>query len=229
MFHNIPLSRLTYKRQEVLAKFSAHSMSLSFSLDYYDDFQEFTSEASNRVIAVFAAREAKKIIEEAEAKKKSQQGVRKKAENIGMKKTDKFELKAVGNGESKRPAKRSAGEIASSTVIKTSPISGFFPPKTRENARLENESGQSLLEFKKNKPAQNFLQSVFMPTPLMDRIKEEEKYGNTGDKFIGIGRALVNGFEGISNFLNTVVDVSSCCLITRATSNQHYIAITVAC
>lgn len=46
------------------------------------------------------------------------------------------------------------------------------------------------------------------PTPLVDGIQEHEKYGNNGDKFYGAGRALVNTYEGFSNILNKVVDVS---------------------
>lgn len=46
------------------------------------------------------------------------------------------------------------------------------------------------------------------PTPLIDGIQEHEKYGNNGDKFYGAGRALVDTYEGFSNILNKVVDVS---------------------
>lgn len=41
----------------------------------------------------------------------------------------------------------------------------------------------------------------------MDTIQEHEKYGNSGDKFLPIGRAIVNGYEGFSNILNRVLDV----------------------
>lgn len=85
-----------------------------------------------------------------------------------------------------------------------------YPPVTnthssaRETARLENETAQSFFE----RPVANVLNSFLKPTPLVDNIKEEEKYGNSGDKFIGIGRALVTGYQEFSNFLNTLVDVS---------------------
>lgn len=46
------------------------------------------------------------------------------------------------------------------------------------------------------------------PTPIVDGIQEHEKYGNNGDKFYGAGRALVNTYEGFSNILNKVIDVS---------------------
>lgn len=89
------------------------------------------------------------------------------------------------------------------------PLAQFFPPRTRENTRLETEQDQALLEKKKtNNPISSFLESIVKPKPIVDNIREEDKYGNNGDKFIGVGRALVNGFEGLSNFLNAVVDVS---------------------
>lgn len=43
----------------------------------------------------------------------------------------------------------------------------------------------------------------------MDIIKEEDKYGNSGDKFYVAGRALVGGAEGVSNLVNTVLEVCS--------------------
>ncbi|CAK9804704.1 hypothetical protein ANTQUA_LOCUS4201 [Anthophora quadrimaculata] len=87
-----------------------------------------------------------------------------------------------------------------------------YPPVTnthataRETVRLENEAGQSLLEKPFSKPITGILESFLSPTPLVDGIKEQDKYGNSGDKFIGIGRALVSGFEGFSNFLNAIID-----------------------
>ena len=41
----------------------------------------------------------------------------------------------------------------------------------------------------------------------MDTISEEEKYGNSGDKFYVAGKALVGGAEGISNFVNSALEV----------------------
>lgn len=89
-----------------------------------------------------------------------------------------------------------------------------YPPVTnthssaRETVRLENETAQSLLERPISKPIANVLDSFLKPTALVDTIKEEEKYGNSGDKFIGIGRALVTGYQEFSNFLNALIDVS---------------------
>lgn len=46
------------------------------------------------------------------------------------------------------------------------------------------------------------------PKPILDTIREEDKYGNTGDRLSFIGRGVVAGFEGFSNILNKVLDVS---------------------
>ena len=88
------------------------------------------------------------------------------------------------------------------------PLAQLLPSRTRETVRLENESEQAILEKKKTNPISSLLESITKPKPIVDNIREEEKYGNNGDKFIGVGRALVNGFEGLSNFLNAIVDVS---------------------
>lgn len=81
-------------------------------------------------------------------------------------------------------------------------------PKTRETVHLENESEQSLIEKTISLPFDDLLINFFMPTPLLDQIKEEEKYGNTGSNLAGIGKALINGYENFSNFLNSVLGVS---------------------
>lgn len=83
----------------------------------------------------------------------------------------------------------------------------ILPPTMRETVRLETEGGQSLLEKPQMSHVEGFLESFLRPTPLIDGIQESEKYGNSGDRFAGIGRAIVGGYEGLSNFLNTVVDV----------------------
>lgn len=44
------------------------------------------------------------------------------------------------------------------------------------------------------------------PLPIVDTIQEHEKYGNSGDKFYPIGRAIVSTYEGFSNLLNRLLD-----------------------
>ncbi|XP_076676630.1 uncharacterized protein LOC143373336 isoform X2 [Andrena cerasifolii] len=101
--------------------------------------------------------------------------------------------------EALNQAQRSLEAVPKAPVINTR-------PNARETVRLESEAGQALLERPIPKPFMGILESFFRPTPLIDGIKEQDKYTNTGDKFIGIGRALVSGFEGLSNFLNAIVD-----------------------
>ncbi|XP_044014357.1 uncharacterized protein LOC122856667 isoform X2 [Aphidius gifuensis] len=134
---------------------------------------EIASDASNKVIAVIAAREAREY-----------------ARNASKTKKRSPELSTT-----------------ISTPVHTGPLDDFLPPKTRETVRLENENGQSLLEVRKNKPIEGIFENFLKPKPLVDRISDDEKYGNSGDKFIGVGRALVNGFEGLSNIINKIIDL----------------------
>lgn len=53
--------------------------------------------------------------------------------------------------------------------------------------------------------------SEFQPKPIVDTIHEEEKYGNHGDKFYAAGKAIVGGAEGVSNIVNTVLEVNTGC------------------
>ncbi|XP_013137943.1 PREDICTED: uncharacterized protein LOC106102884 [Papilio polytes] len=80
------------------------------------------------------------------------------------------------------------------------------PVTTLEGALLETEGfGSKTLSVNEN--VQNLAAGIFQPKPIVDTIKEEEKYGNNGDKFYSAGRAIVNGAENVSNFVNTVLEV----------------------
>ncbi|XP_050360608.1 uncharacterized protein LOC126780304 [Nymphalis io] len=100
---------------------------------------------------------------------------------------------------------------------------GFFsPPVTKlESALLETEGyGSKTLSIKEN--AQNIVAGFLQPKPIVDTIREEDKYGNDGDKFRNAGRAIVGGAEGISNFFNSILEVPSKIIrsITRAASEK---------
>lgn len=43
---------------------------------------------------------------------------------------------------------------------------------------------------------------------MVDTIREEEKYGNTGDKFNRFGRGVVTGVETVANLINSALNVS---------------------
>lgn len=80
--------------------------------------------------------------------------------------------------------------------------------KGREQAVLDNPSWiqktDSIYGY-----AQQFVADLLHPKPVVDTISENEKYGNNGDQFRSFGKAVVGGYEGFSNFLNTAVDVSN--------------------
>ncbi|EGI69130.1 hypothetical protein G5I_02107 [Acromyrmex echinatior] len=87
-------------------------------------------------------------------------------------------------------------------IQNTTPIVLFQP---QEIIRLENETAQAILEKRKLDNIRQLLDTFLTPKPLVDRIKDEQKYGNSGDKFIGIGRTFINGYENFSNFLNNLI------------------------
>ncbi|XP_026499316.2 uncharacterized protein LOC113403089 [Vanessa tameamea] len=98
----------------------------------------------------------------------------------------------------------------------------FSPPYTKlEGALLESEGyGSKTLSIKEN--AQNIVAGILQPKPIVDTIREEDKYGNDGDKFRNAGRAIVGGAEGISNFINSILEVPGKIIksITRAASEK---------
>lgn len=63
--------------------------------------------------------------------------------------------------------------------------------------------------------------------PILDTIKESDKYGNNGDKFDGISRTIVNGYEAFSNFLNTLIEVKTSSIYSHLISYHLYIHIYV--
>ncbi|XP_037920450.1 uncharacterized protein LOC119657563 [Hermetia illucens] len=75
----------------------------------------------------------------------------------------------------------------------------------RETVLLESEHPVSAILSvydDKQKKVSDFLN----PRPIIDTISEHEKYGNEGDRFYGIGRAIVNGYEQFANFMNKLLN-----------------------
>ncbi|CAK1588226.1 unnamed protein product [Parnassius mnemosyne] len=100
---------------------------------------------------------------------------------------------------------------------------GLFsaPVTTLEGALLEREGlGSKTLSVKEN--VQGIVAGLFQPKPIVDTIKEEEKYGNSGDKFYSAGRAIVSGAEGVSNIFNSVLEIPGSIIkkITRAATEK---------
>ncbi|XP_011868232.1 PREDICTED: uncharacterized protein LOC105562202 [Vollenhovia emeryi] len=131
--------------------------------------------------------------------------VQNNAENITLSKLE--ETKQINNEfrnsldtliiKSDKPqSRRSIPPLPSTTPII------LFPPIPRETARLENDTAQAILEKPYLDNVRQVFNSFVTPKPLVDRIRDDEKYGNTGDKFVGLGRAIINGYENFSNFLN---------------------------
>ncbi|KAF5282170.1 hypothetical protein FQR65_LT02867 [Abscondita terminalis] len=77
----------------------------------------------------------------------------------------------------------------------------FLRTKGRDEAFFDQPK-PSLYEY-----AQQIYGNIAHPKPIIDTISEEEKYGNNGDQFRSIGNAIVNSYEGFSNFLNSAVDL----------------------
>lgn len=83
-----------------------------------------------------------------------------------------------------------------------------FPDSGRKEAIQERESKQSMVDSLYGY-AQQLVAGLFNHKPIIDSIQEKDKYGNDGDKYRNIGIAFVNGFEGLSNFLNNAVEVKN--------------------
>ncbi|XP_013184858.2 uncharacterized protein LOC106130550 [Amyelois transitella] len=121
-----------------------------------------------------------------------------------------------------------ASTILSSSNVKSGSLNiqgseGWFaPPVTSlEGALLETEGvGSKALSVKDN--LHSIVAGILQPKPIVDTIKEEEKYGNSGDRFYSAGRALVGGAEGVSNFVNSIIEVPGSILrkITKAASEK---------
>ncbi|XP_044729580.1 uncharacterized protein LOC123292931 [Chrysoperla carnea] len=80
------------------------------------------------------------------------------------------------------------------------------PPTKIEYAAQENES----IFSKKDSfytGLHEALANIFQYKPIVDTIKEEDKYGNDGEKFRSIGKFVVGKAEGLSNFLNKAAEV----------------------
>lgn len=81
-----------------------------------------------------------------------------------------------------------------------------FPDSGRTKFVPETENKLSMLDSLYSY-AHQLANGILNRRPIVDTIKEHEKYGNDGDKYRSVGVAVVNGFEGLSNFLNSAVQV----------------------
>lgn len=49
---------------------------------------------------------------------------------------------------------------------------------------------------------------VLQPLPVVDVTKEEDKYGNNGDKFNRFGKKFIGGVETVSSMLTSALSVN---------------------
>ncbi|XP_063931536.1 uncharacterized protein LOC135143571 isoform X2 [Zophobas morio] len=89
---------------------------------------------------------------------------------------------------------------------KAFPLVAPFPDSGRTYAALEHESlvGKADTAYGR---LQEFVAGFYHPKPIVDTIQEHEKYGNDGGKTRVAATYLIGGLEGVSNILNTIVDV----------------------
>ncbi|XP_059490871.1 uncharacterized protein LOC132205660 [Neocloeon triangulifer] len=69
---------------------------------------------------------------------------------------------------------------------------------------------------------QKLIYNYLEPKPIVDTIKEQEKYGNDGDVLGGVGRAIVGGTESLSVFTANTISLPGSVfrrLISRLTDN----------
>lgn len=89
------------------------------------------------------------------------------------------------------------------------PFARFLPPKTREDVRLETESGQSLFERRNPKYINGILMNVVRAEPVVDNTHDErDKFGNIGNTFGSVPKTLVTGVEGLGNLLDRIARVN---------------------
>jgi len=76
----------------------------------------------------------------------------------------------------------------------------------RDRALLESENKLSQLDSAYTY-AHQFLAGFFDYKPVVDTVKEHEKYGNDAAKGRAVSKAIVDSFDGVANVVNKVIDV----------------------
>ncbi|XP_023719257.2 uncharacterized protein LOC111870877 [Cryptotermes secundus] len=84
-------------------------------------------------------------------------------------------------------------------------------PTSKTSAPVVDSGDRTRVELESNKPALKYFQTllvdVLQPQPILDTIREEEKYGNDGEKLGQIGRSIVSGVTKFTSFLGSTVDL----------------------
>ncbi|ETN63221.1 hypothetical protein AND_005087 [Anopheles darlingi] len=77
-------------------------------------------------------------------------------------------------------------------------------PPDQDNARKEVDNFPSNI-YSKYDGLQLKVKSFFHAEPLIDNIRESDKYGNTGDQFYFITKPLVETTAKVNMFINSVI------------------------
>uniref|UniRef100_A0A182JKD7 Uncharacterized protein n=2 Tax=Anopheles atroparvus TaxID=41427 RepID=A0A182JKD7_ANOAO len=77
-------------------------------------------------------------------------------------------------------------------------------PPDQDNARKEVDNFPSNI-YSKYDGLQHKVKSFFDAEPLIDNIRESDKYGNTGDQFYFITKPLVETTAKVNMFINSVI------------------------
>ncbi|XP_058053396.1 uncharacterized protein LOC131205346 [Anopheles bellator] len=77
-------------------------------------------------------------------------------------------------------------------------------PPDQDNARKEVDNFPSNV-YSKYDGLQRKVKSLFDTEPLIDNIRESDKYGNTGDQFYFITKPLVETTAKVNMFINSVI------------------------
>ncbi|XP_017775918.1 PREDICTED: uncharacterized protein LOC108562175 isoform X2 [Nicrophorus vespilloides] len=112
-----------------------------------------------------------------------------------------FQGAIIGGGE----ALRQLGEDVVQYRDANQKFVPSFKSNGRERAAIERESKLSQLDSAYSY-TQNFVGGLYNARPLVDTIQEHEKYGNNAEGPRRISTAIINGFDGISNVANALID-----------------------
>ncbi|CAH1963322.1 unnamed protein product [Acanthoscelides obtectus] len=105
---------------------------------------------------------------------------------------------------------KNIGKVIEDTVVQKIVVPGnSFPDSGRTRAVLEEKSRESpaiQLDIKYGNLQQKFADFNDYK-PIVDTISEHEKYGNDGQKGRDVAKIAIDGFEGFSNVLNSLVEL----------------------
>ncbi|KDR19842.1 uncharacterized protein LOC110829571 [Zootermopsis nevadensis] len=101
------------------------------------------------------------------------------------------------------PGNNIKGSYSEPSAALTSPDKSSEPVvDSGDRTRVEYGQNMASLNY-----FQTLLLSMLQPKPIVDTIREEDKYGNDGEQLGQVGRSIVGGVEKVTNFLSSAVDL----------------------